>query len=181
MQKIRIICPSCGVKLDVRNSTESSEKEISCPNCNAQIKVNFNDEQSAQQNSDIPVSPVNKPQEYGTRVMPTDCVMGKLLLNGTYYPLQMGINTIGRAASTSKASIQIQTTDRTMSRMHSIIEVGRIFNETDIILRTTIKNANNKNLTYVGGQLLIDGDTIVLNDGDIIKMGNVQIMFVKEK
>lgn len=177
MQKIRIKCPNCGVKLDVRNSTDSCEKEISCPNCNAQIRVNFNKEQREQQPQETPII---ESQRFGTRVVPADCTMGKLLLNGTFYPLQIGINTVGRAASTSKASIQIRTADRTMSRMHSIIEVGRIFNGVDVAIRTTIKNADNKNLTYVGGQLLVDGDTIVLNDGDIIKMGNVEIMFVKE-
>lgn len=90
----------------------------------------------------------------------------------------MGINSVGRKASTSKATIQIDTSDRSMSRMHSIINVTRMFDGT---LRTTIKNADNKNITYVGGQILYDGDTIVLNDGDVIKMGNVNITFVKSK
>lgn len=174
MQKTRVKCPSCGVLLDVRNSSGTSEKEISCPNCNSRIVVKFSTPQIAPSKESV------ETQEFHTSFISglTDGIMGKLLYNGQTYSLQMGINSVGRKASTSKATIQIDTSDRSMSRMHSIINVTRMFDGT---LRTTIKNADNKNITYVGGQILYDGDTIVLNDGDVIKMGNVNITFVKSK
>lgn len=177
IQKTRVKCPGCGVLLDVRNSSGTSEKEITCPKCNSRIVVKFNKPVTQQ----IPPSnDTAETQEFHTSFISglTDGIMGKLLYNGQKYTLQMGINSVGRKATTSKASVQIDTNDRSMSRMHSIINVTRMFDGT---LRTTIKNADNKNVTYVGGQILYDSDTIVLNDGDVIKMGNVNITFVKSE
>lgn len=177
MQKTRVKCPSCGVLLDVRNSSGASERVVSCPNCNTQITVKFTAPPPSQSPSSGDTA---DGQEFHTSFISglTDGIMGKLLFEGHSYPLQMGINSVGRKASTSKADIQIETLDRSMSRLHSIVNVTRMFDGT---LRTTIKNANNKNLTTVGGQILYDEDTIVLNDGDVIKMGNVNITFVKTK
>jgi len=173
LQKTRVKCPSCGVTLDVRNSTGMTEKEISCPNCGTQLMVKFDNAASAGSPS------VQESQEFHTCFLSglTDGIMGRLLLDGKEYALKMGLNTVGRKATTSSASIQIETDDRSMSRMHSVINVTRMFDGT---LRTTIKNADNKNATHVGGQLLIDGDTIVLNDGDVIQMGNVNVTFIKK-
>lgn len=194
MQKIRIKCPHCKVTLDVRNSTGAAEKEITCPNCNTNLMVKFKQPIAPPQpaNTEAPTAPdsvyadsqAQTPAAYTdtSETMVTslpifDAIMGKLLYNGKKYTLQMGINTIGRKAETSKASLQIETDDRSMSRLHSVIKVTRLLDGT---LRTTIENADNKNLTYVGGQLLIDGDTIVLNDGDVIKMGNAYVTFIKD-
>lgn len=175
IQKTRVKCPSCGVLLDVRNSTGATEKEVSCPNCKSRIVVKFN---NANPLNSSPSSEANEQNEFHTSFISglTDGIMGKLLYNGQAYPLQMGINSVGRKASSSTSNIQIETSDRSMSRLHSIINVTRMFDGT---LRTTIKNANNKNATFVSGQILCDGDTIVLNDGDVIKMGNVNVSFVK--
>ena len=64
-----------------------------------------------------------------------------------------------------------------MSRLHSVIEVSRMF---DGSVRAIIRNADNKNRTFVGGQELVDGDRIVLNYGDVIRMGDVQITYIKD-
>lgn len=197
MQKIRIKCPHCKVTLDVRNSTGAAEKEITCPNCHTNLMVKFKqvavppsqpqpanteprttaDNLYADGQAQTPAAYTDTSETMVTSLPIFDAIMGKLLYNGKKYMLQMGINTIGRKAETSKASLQIETDDRSMSRLHSVIKVTRLLDGT---LRTTIENADNKNLTYVGGQLLIDGDTIVLNDGDVIKMGNAYVTFVKD-
>ena len=54
--------------------------------------------------------------------------IGKLQKIGTshMYTLSLGINTIGRKAQTSNATVQIDTDDLTMSRSHSIIEVRKL-------------------------------------------------------
>ncbi len=41
MQVKRISCPSCGVVLDVKNSSNATEKIITCPKCKTQLKVKF--------------------------------------------------------------------------------------------------------------------------------------------
>ena len=54
--------------------------------------------------------------------------IGKLQKIGTshMYTLSLGINTIGRKAQTSNATVQIDTDDLTVSRSHSIIEVRKL-------------------------------------------------------
>ena len=173
MQTIRIKCPKCGVLLDVRNTGNEAERTIGCPNCNSHLKVKF------KKKPDLPPVDDDDAEEFGTNIMSgiANTNVGKLLYGTTEYPLILGVNTIGRKATTSAASLQIPTDDRSMSRMHSIIEVGRLY---DGSVRTVIKNADNKNPTFVGGQRLLDGDRIVLRNGDVIKMGNVVVTFINE-
>ena len=92
---------------------------------------------------------------------------------GCTYALRLGINTIGRKASSSTASVQISTTDRTMSRCHAVIEVSNAGGKTIHILR----NGANKNPSYLNGSLIGQQDQLILNNGDRIKMGNTVLTF----
>lgn len=82
---------------------------------------------------------------------------------------------IGRKATTSSASIQIATDDRTMSRSHAIIEVRNAGGQTIHILR----NGANKNPSYLNGSIIARQDQLILNNGDHIKMGNTELTFKK--
>jgi transcription elongation factor Elf1 len=191
MQKARIKCPKCGTLLEVENPTGELQKTVECMSCKARLIVKFGRESEKTQNgSESYESMLNRrsrgkyeeeedEEEFGTSIMSgiADTTIGKLKYQSDLYTLQMGINTIGRMASTSKASEQIATPDRSMSRLHSVIEVSRMF---DGSVRAIIRNADNKNRTFVGGQELIDGDRIVLNYGDVIRMGDVQITYIKD-
>ena len=44
ISQLRIKCPSCGVILEVRNSSHEAVKRISCPHCKKQLAVNFQEE-----------------------------------------------------------------------------------------------------------------------------------------
>jgi len=52
MQVKRIICPSCGVVLDVTNSKNESVKQITCPKCKVGLKVKFLPEQGIKKAED---------------------------------------------------------------------------------------------------------------------------------
>lgn len=188
MQITRIKCPKCNSILEVKSAEGIAEKSITCPKCRAGLLVKFKKEsettnyersfnqktgelQSHARQSNTPV------QEGGTIFMSSadDGKMGALLHNGIRYPLQIGVNTIGRKASTSQASVQIATQDRSMSRSHAIIEVSKLY---DGRIHTVIRNSENKNPTFVGGHLLIENDRIILNNGDVIQMGEVTLTFV---
>ena len=82
------------------------------------------------------------------------------------YTLSLGINTIGRKAQTSNATVQIDTDDLTMSRSHSIIEVRKL--KTGGYIHY-FSNAQNKNATYINSGLIENGDRIILHGGEIIK------------
>lgn len=99
---------------------------------------------------------------------------GYLLYGGQKYPLGFGNNVIGRKATTSQATVQIATDDRYMSRQHLAIQVIKA--STDNV-RVVVSNYHNKNASYVNGQLLNEGDQLVLTEGSIIKMGNTTVVY----
>lgn len=199
METKRIKCPSCGVLLDVRNSQNESVKMINCPQCKAQLRVMF----SQQQKPTSPsygetqcfggnggetqyVSQDNGETRYvgATSDNPNETIYagkketavnpGCLSYNGQSYPLSFGENIIGRKATTSQATIQIATDDRYMSRQHLMIQVIKISSEK---VRVVVSNYHNKNASYVNGQLLNEGDQLILSDGSVIKMGNTSVTY----
>lgn len=95
--------------------------------------------------------------------------------SGRTYQLQIGINTIGRKAMTSSATIQIMSDDRTMSRSHAVVEVRNAGGQIIHIL----KNGANKNPSYHNGILIGASDQLILNNGDRVKFGNTELTFKK--
>lgn len=94
---------------------------------------------------------------------------------GRTYQLRVGVNSIGRLASTSPATVQINTQDRTMSRNHAIIEVRNAGGQ----MLHIIKNGANKNPSYLNGTLIGPSDQMILNNGDRIKFGKTDLTFKK--
>lgn len=107
------------------------------------------------------------------------CKIGKLVSvsTGRTYALSVGINSIGRHASTSPATVQIVTDDRHMSRNHANIEVKKFSDGTVVHY---LSNSVNKNPTTVNGRLLEPGDRIILQSGDLILMGMTNVRFEME-
>lgn len=94
---------------------------------------------------------------------------------GRTYPLQNGVNTIGRKASTSKASVQVDTDDHRMSRHHAQLQLDSLGNG---IVKLKISNWQNKNGTWVNDTLLADGEVIIVKPGDRIRMGETVVTLV---
>lgn len=92
---------------------------------------------------------------------------------GRAYELCMGPNTIGRKATTSQASVQIETTDKKMSRSHAII-VAKAQGDA---VRHVLRNGANQNPTYVNGKLVEGAGEMVLADGDSVRMGLTDLIF----
>ena len=90
------------------------------------------------------------------------------------YALLEGQNIVGRKGTTSKATIQIETEDRYMSRQHCIINVSIL---PDGSPKAVLSNYLNKNQTSVNGQIIGNGDEIRLTNGDRIKMGHATVVF----
>ena len=193
MQVKRIKCPKCGIVLDVKNSKNETEKQITCPQCKTPLKVTF-----------------PQPMEAGTYIAPKKPIINdgatqlggglsgatqlrgglagatqlgpskpkqekaKLMFNGVSYPLEEGQNIVGRKASTSTATIQIETTDRYMSRQHCCITVSTLPDGTK---KAVLSNYQNKNKTTIDGQEIATGDAIRLTDGNSITMGHTTVTF----
>lgn len=158
METIDIKCPKCGKVLRLQHLPGIENKIVPCPVCGARtpflqcVKVQS-------------VKPVDDTE------LPSSLKKSKVFLvdrlNNRSYELPLGRNSVGRAHETSTANVQINTADKGMSRVHSVIEV---ISTASGNIRCIISNAKNKNATYVNGEKLEDGDELYLEDGDTVKM-----------
>ena len=188
MQTKRIKCPSCSVVLDVQNSKNELVKQITCPKCKAVLQVKFPPQQEPLEAKTY-YAPPKQPvadngttqlasSSYGATQLVTDTpkisTSAKLLYDGISYQLEEGQNIIGRRGNTSKATIQIATDDRYMSRQHCSVTVTTLPDGTK---KVVLSNYQNKNLTSIDGQPIETGDAIRLTDGNSITMGHTTITF----
>lgn len=196
MSEIKIKCPTCGKVLRLQDAPNINAASFTCPVCEEKHvvgkcqryveqpkpMVSSGDETryggaSARQGDDE-TRIGSQPQCGGsdeTRIgSASSPAVGVLVDNlGRTYQLRSGINTIGRKAASSPASVQIATDDRTMSRSHAVIDVSHAGGKTIHILR----NGANKNPSYLNGSLIGQQDQLILNNGDRIKMGNTEMTF----
>ncbi|WP_417124942.1 FHA domain-containing protein [Prevotella pectinovora] len=196
MNEIKIKCPTCGKVLRLQDAPNINAASFTCPVCEEKHvvgkcqryveqpkpMVSSGDETryggaSARQGGDE-TRIGSQPQCGGsdeTRIgSASSPAVGVLMDNmGRTYQLRLGINTIGRKAASSPASVQIATDDRTMSRSHAVIDVSHAGGKTIHILR----NGANKNPSFLNGSLIGQQDQLILNNGDRIKMGNTEMTF----
>lgn len=188
MHTKRIKCPSCGVVLDVQNSKNELIKQITCPKCKVVLQVKFPPQQEPQEAKTYYAQPKIKAPDNGATQLtssgegntqlfsnaPKPKAFANLRCGGVTYPLEEGLNIVGRKGSTSKATIQIATEDRYMSRQHCSITVTTLPDGTK---KSILSNYQNKNLTAVNGQEIVTGDAIRLTDGNSITMGHTTVIF----
>lgn len=185
MSEIKIKCPTCGKVLCLQEAPNIDAAFFTCPVCKEKHIVGKCQRYVEQPK---PIAPsCEETQYFGASSQQSDgdetrigtspmARVGMFVDNkGTTYQLCSGINTIGRKATSSSASVQIATDDRTMSRSHAIIEVRNAGGQTIHILR----NGANKNPSYLNGSLIGQQDQFILNNGDHIKMGNTELIFKK--
>lgn len=185
MMKKSVVCPNCGAILEVVNSKNETIKQIFCPNCKIDLRVKFGSPPKQALDAQTYYAP-KSPNMGETQLSsgkagatifapsPSKKVSAKLVFNGIDYPLQLGRNVVGRKATTSQASIQIDTPDRYMSRQHVLVNLTKL---SDGTLKATLCNYQNKNETTIDGQLVETGDEIRLVDGNTITMGDTSIIF----
>ena len=180
MQVKRIKCPSCGVVLDVTNSKNESVKQITCPKCKAVLEVKFPPQQAPLE-AETYIAPPKQPVTDNATILATpkekpakESSNARLVFDDNPYFLEEGRNIVGRKGTTSKATIQIATEDRYMSRQHCSITVTTLPDGTK---KAVLSNYQNKNLTTVDGQEIETGDEIRLTNGDRITMGHTTVVF----
>ncbi len=204
MQTKRIICPRCKAVLDVRNSRNEAVKQITCPSCKTILQVKFQPKQEPPQQEPIEAptyyAPPKQPTtdsgatqlagsgygatqlaggSYGATQLVTPKEMPKesnarLVFEDQPYFLEEGQNIIGRKGNTTKATVQIATDDRYMSRQHCSITITTLPDGTK---KAVLSNYQNKNLTTIDGQEIETGDEIRLTNGDRVTMGHTTVVF----
>ncbi|MCD8302232.1 MAG: FHA domain-containing protein [Prevotellaceae bacterium] len=163
---IKIGCPLCGAILLVRNQPGLESKSVTCPVCKT-------------------VSPFRSYKRVADAEAPTEVniglenqTVGKLCLAGSdvSFPLQMGMNLIGRRAAGSSAAIQLPDAGKRMSRDHLDIEVKHVPGRG--IVHYVSLHKRQVNPTYIGDTLLEFGDKVVLKSHDIIRLPDVDVIFL---
>ncbi len=95
---------------------------------------------------------------------------------GASYPLAQGRNVVGRQAPDSQATIQIPCTTTHMSREHLNVDVepgpGGMMVHSVSLTKATV------NPTTLNGQPLAYGARVVVNPGDVVRLSDVDIVFM---
>lgn len=175
MKKIIIECPDCGMKMSFNEVNGYQNMMVRCPKCGKHDKAGmFRNITPAQQQY------AHNPQQnfnHGHTVIRPKGAMdpGQLRVIATNQVLRLspGMNTIGRRAMTSTASIQIDTQDMYMSRSHVRIDVkqmGNTFAHHLVEIKATNKVRYN-------GMPLGAGDILPLKYGDRLILGNTELIF----
>lgn len=182
---IQIKCPFDGAVLSVKNQPGIENKQVTCPIC--KNKYPF-----SQYRKVTPKPATDSDTEYpggedgstqygpaaGGTSKPEGAGLGQLRVEETnrIFVLKPGSFIIGRKSSTPQADFQIDTgAGRAMSRAHLVVTVTSTGPGT---YKHKVRLFKEKvNATSINGTPLSPSDTIILSDGDVIKMPDATLRF----
>lgn len=178
---INIKCPYCSVILKVKNQPGLQNMSITCPVCKRKslvrdfkvVKNKQDDEQTLVSQNKKSVTNEDATIVSEARIEP----IGSLVLpNGKPIQLHIGVNAIGRESRSTLAEIKLPDKNKTrkISRNHAKIEVIRMANGS---CKHILFNWENKNPTFVNGDVVEKDDRIVLHDNDRIRFVDVDVVF----
>ncbi len=168
MDKKTITCPKCRGILEVTNPKRQPAVLITCPNpqCGAKLRVMF----------DTDLTQIALP-EANNKVA---CYLqqGALCLQ-----LQPGRNTVGRMSQKHEATLEMATDDLSVSRLHCQIDVMTTTSGRVKAVLSDLRSSEKMTLkpTLLCKEPLLDGDRLVLVDGDTITIGNQTLTYYQQK
>lgn len=193
-QFIQIKCPFCGAVLKIKQQAGLEKASITCPVCKKKTpftgfgKVNNGDNEM----TEGPLFNPSNPNKEETDIWGSNdktkvnnffnAAIGCLVeTSGKRWTLRPGVNTVGRKLQSGSQQVDIPiqdyTGERRMSRNHAKVEVVQLGNGA---YKHILCNWQNKNETYVGGEVLHEGDRIILQNGMSIRFANIDVKFVIE-
>lgn len=167
---ISIKCPYCQVGLKVdEGKLPLGLTSFKCPKCRQAIPVSLVlDKKTESEEPDTVL--VNPLVEKRGRIM----VLPAPETPQQSFILPEGISVIGRKSSASKATLMIETADRSMSREHIRIEVKK---DEHGSYKYYLSDNNSKNHTLYNSNYLEEGEVVVLNNNDEIVIGHTVLRF----
>lgn len=164
MESKKIVCPKCHGLLEVTNPKQEPELMIRCPNpaCGARMRVRF-------ETGETVLAPKGK----------KDDTLGYLSFGGHQYPLQEGRNTVGRSSSKHEATIELPTDDRSVSRLHCLLETVRTKTGKVKVIVSDLRTAEKIAVkpTLLSDEPLAAEDRLVLEDSDTLCVGSQTLYF----
>lgn len=183
---IKIKCPFDGAVLKVMNQPGIESKNVTCPICKHKYPfTEFKRVDDVYSNEDpdteLPGGEEKtryRDSEETTSLNQPDFTIGELYIPSMnkVFRLSPGRNLIGRKATKTTATIQIDTGEkRSMSREHLVIDVKKVPAKGMVHYVSLAKEKVNK--TMVGNEVLNYGDCFVLQNGDVIALPDVTLKF----
>ncbi|MDR2232319.1 MAG: FHA domain-containing protein [Tannerella sp.] len=168
---IPVKCPHChvGLKVDEEKVPQGIDF-FKCPKCKCDIPISsleIKDKHHTDEIRTVVFQPSNN--EGGRLTVLLDANTSEQI-----FPLTEGHFTVGRKATTPTADICIETNDKMMSRSHLLIVVKH---DAQGGLIHCLSDNKSKNRTIYNGKYLEDGEEVVLQDNDEIKIGNTVLRF----
>ena len=142
---------------------------LTCPTCRFRAKVSVYMQQTIGQGM---ANKCNDDEPTQINFGPVDATIGVLYHGATPYALHLGVNTIGRIATTSSAEVQISH-DRYMSRQHAVITIE----QSPSGYTHQLKPTNPRNPIKVNGLPLHNADIVMLQWGDRLTFGHTELIF----
>lgn len=165
---MKVKCPheGCGAVMTIPDVTGIADRMLTCPICKYRDKVA------------VFIAEMDKLEDVDTEccLSESDDTIGVLKIAEAIYALVEGRNTIGRKAPSSTADVQLVVEDKYMSREHISITVVKKSHD----YQHRIQNIATRNHVFVNGDELKSGEVLILQHGDVIKLGKTEIQFVKE-
>lgn len=170
METINIKCESCNKNLSLPKVVfKFGIPNLTCPYCKATFKPFFQDQTEPKMSEDnLESKKTNQSEKAWLEISIENRIV-------KYYILKME-STVGRKSNTSQSDIQLESTDKTMSRHHFTIKKIEFQGRTQYIL----KDANSKNHTFIKTKELVQiksDDEYILQNNDIILAGETIINF----
>lgn len=113
-----------------------------------------------------------------TRLPDEGLAIGTLVMKSTgqRFCLKPGLNIVGRNAQSTSATVRINTGEsKRMSREHLVINVERKPGQGFVHSVKLYKQQVND--TYINNERLTFGDIVVLRNGDLIRLPDVDLVF----
>lgn len=171
----KVICPVCGKVIKAAPDKEG-QVILHCPNKDTSIGYRAKAGKANSDNADDQ-GPVPTQSAHAKALKSA----GRLEWGGFFFKkkakLHVGTNIVGREDAESPSDISFK--DEYMSRRSVAIEVQKDSNHSGYNFKLTVLNASNP--VYVGSHPLLVGNSIYLNYGDVIKMGNTVLTFKEDK
>lgn len=168
MDKVmKVKCPheGCDAVITIPDIPGVAERMLTCPICKYRNKVA------------VFIAEMNKSEEVDTEccLLKYNDSIGVLKIADTEYALEEDKNTIGRKAPSSTADVQLAVEDKHMSREHISITVVKKSNG----YQHRIENITTRNHVFVNGNEMKAGEMLILQHGDVIRLGKTEIQFVR--
>lgn len=161
----RIRCPKCEnyITFDETKYTEGQSLVFVCPDCKKQFSIRLGKTKMKAPRKEEQLDEQAFQEAFGSITVIENVFGFKQVL-----PLKEGDNIIGRRQPGAPIQVPIETADRSMDRLHCIINVRR--NKQGKLLYT-LRDAQSLTGTFLNNELLGDKDRVLIDDGAIVTIG----------